>query len=77
VLFIDAARAEVSVLRASRIIPQRMLLFGLPGTIALGFAAGLLIFEGLSMYELAFPTAGRPKKHACWPIAVCAKFVPR
>ncbi len=53
VLFIDAANANVSVLRASRIIPRRMLLFGLPGTIALGFAAGLLLFQGLSMYELA------------------------
>ena len=53
VLFIDAANAEVSVLRTSRLIPRRLLLFGLPGTIALGFAAGLLIFDGLSMYELA------------------------
>lgn len=53
VLFIDAANADVAVLKTSRLIPRRMLLFGLPGTIALSFAAGLLIFDGLSMYELA------------------------
>jgi len=53
VLFIDAANADVSILIANRLIPRRLLLFGLPGTIALGFAVGLLIFDELSMFELA------------------------
>ena len=53
VLFIDAANADVSILKANRLIPRRLLLFGLPGTIALGFAVGLLIFDELSMFELA------------------------
>ena len=53
VLFLDAANADASVLRTSTLIPRRMLLFGLPGVIALGFVAGLLIFDELSMFELA------------------------
>jgi NhaP-type Na+/H+ or K+/H+ antiporter len=53
VLFLDAANADTSVLKASTLIPRRMLLFGLPGVIALGFVAGLLIFDELSMLELA------------------------
>jgi len=53
VLFIDAANADTSVHRTSTLIPRRMLLFGLPGTIALGFVAGWLIFDGLGIYELA------------------------
>ena len=53
VLFIDAANADTSVLRSSTLIPRRMLLFGLPGVIALGFVAGLLIFDELSVFEVA------------------------
>ncbi len=53
VLFLDAANADTSVLRTSTLIPRRMLLFGLPGVIALGFVAGLLIFDELSMFEVA------------------------
>lgn len=53
VLFIDAANADISVLRTSTLIPRRMLLFGLPGVVALGFVAGLLIFDELSLFELA------------------------
>ena len=48
VLFIDAANADISVLETSTLIPRRMLLFGLPGAIALGFVAGLL---DVSVYE--------------------------
>ena len=53
VLFIDAANADLSVVRSSVRIPQRMLLFGLPLTILLGFCFGLLIFDQLPMFELA------------------------
>ena len=53
VLFIDAANADLSVHKASTLVPRRMLLFGLPGTIALGFVAGLLLFDGLGVFELA------------------------
>jgi NhaP-type Na+/H+ or K+/H+ antiporter len=53
VLFIDAANADKSVLKASTLIPRRMLLFGLPGVIALGFVVGLLIFDELGIFEVA------------------------
>jgi len=53
VLFIDAANADLSVHKASTLVPRRMLLFGLPGTIALGFVAGLVLFDSLGVYELA------------------------
>jgi NhaP-type Na+/H+ or K+/H+ antiporter len=53
VLFIDAANADKAVLSASRVIPRRMLLLGLPGTIGLGYLIGLLLFDELGVYELA------------------------
>lgn len=53
VLFIDAANADLSVHKASTLVPRRMLFFGLPGTIALGFVAGLVLFDGLGVFELA------------------------
>lgn len=53
ILFIDAANADLSVLRRSFRIPGRMLVFGLPGVIGLGFIVGMLIFDGLSWAEVA------------------------
>jgi NhaP-type Na+/H+ or K+/H+ antiporter len=53
VLFIDAANADLSVVRRGFRIPQRMLVIGLPLTILLGFGLGLLIFDQLSFFELA------------------------
>jgi len=53
VLFIDAANADLSVVKKSFRIPQRMLIFGLPLTILLGFGAGLLLFDQLPVFELA------------------------
>jgi len=53
VLFTDAANADVRVLRRNLSIPERLLLVGLPLTIALGFAFGVLIFPGLSLLAIA------------------------
>ena len=53
ILFIDAANADTSVFKTSTIIPRRMLLFGLPGVIGLGFVAGMLLFEELGIFEVA------------------------
>ncbi|HMB77614.1 MAG TPA: hypothetical protein VKN76_14535, partial [Kiloniellaceae bacterium] len=47
VLFTDAANANLNVLRLSFRIPERLLFVGLPLTIVLGFAVGLLLFDGL------------------------------
>lgn len=53
ILFLDAANADLSVLRRSFRIPGRMLLFGLPGVIGLGYAFGIVIFDTLSWVEVA------------------------
>ena len=53
VLFIDAANSDLSVVKSGIRIPQRMLIFGLPLTILLGFGAGLILFDQLSMFEVA------------------------
>ena len=53
VLFIDAAGADVKVLGRNVRLPSRMLLVGLPGVIALGAACAWLIFEDLTLFEVA------------------------
>jgi len=53
VLFVDAANADLGVVKRSVRIPQRMLVFGLPLTILSGFGLGYLIFDQLSIFELA------------------------
>jgi NhaP-type Na+/H+ or K+/H+ antiporter len=52
-LFTDAANANLGVLRGHIGIPRRLLVLGLPLTIALGFGAGILLFDGLTMFEIA------------------------
>lgn len=53
VLFTDAANADLRVLKLSFRIPERLLLFGLPLTILLGIAIGALLFDQLSLLEVA------------------------
>lgn len=53
VLYTDAANANLHELKRSFHIPQRLLLIGLPLTIVLGFGAGLLLFDQLSILEIA------------------------
>ncbi len=53
VLFTDAANANLGVLSKSFHIPLRLLLIGLPLTILLGFVAGVLVFDGLTLLEIA------------------------
>ena len=53
VLFIDAANANLGILKVHRGIPQRMLLIGLPGVILLGAALAWLLFGELTFYEVA------------------------
>ena len=52
-LFLDAAMANLGVLRRRWGIPSRMLSIGVPGAIALGFALALLMFPSLTVYEAA------------------------
>jgi NhaP-type Na+/H+ or K+/H+ antiporter len=53
VLFTDASNANLGVLKQSVRIPRRLLLIGLPLTILLGFGAGVLLFGGLTLLEIA------------------------
>ncbi|GIU53218.1 sodium:proton antiporter [Shewanella sp. KT0246] len=53
VLFCDASNSNLSVLKKYISIPTRMLLYGLPGAIALGFLVGYLLFPNLTVYEIA------------------------
>lgn len=53
VLFTDAANANLGVLKFNIGIPRRLLLIGLPLTILLGFGAGVLVFDGLTLLEIA------------------------
>jgi NhaP-type Na+/H+ or K+/H+ antiporter len=53
ILFVDAAHADLRVLRKRFQIPLRMLLLGLPGVIALGFGLALIMFDVLSIFEAA------------------------
>jgi len=53
VLFIDAANADLKIVKRNLRIPGRMLAIGLPLTIALGFGIGLFIFDQLSVFAIA------------------------
>jgi len=53
VLFTDAAGADLGVLRKTWGLPTRLLFLGLPLTILLGFGVGVLIFNDLSLFEVA------------------------
>ena len=53
VLFTDASNANLTVLKQNIRIPRRLLLIGLPLTILLGFGAGVLVFDDLTLFEIA------------------------
>lgn len=53
ILFIDAANANLPVLKNSLRLPWRLLVIGLPLTIALGFGLSTLLFPEWSMVEAA------------------------
>ncbi len=53
VLFVEAADANLDVLKKSFRIPLRLLTIGLPLSIALGFALGVPIFPDLTLLEVA------------------------
>ena len=53
VLFTDAAGADVRVLKNTTGVPARLLLIGLPLTIALGFAFGTVLVEHPSLFAIA------------------------
>lgn len=78
VLFSDAANANLGVLRTSIKLPQRMLLVGLPLTIALGYGAGVMLFDGLGLLEIAIlATMLAPTDAALGKAVVTNEAVPK
>ncbi|MHC4991382.1 MAG: cation:proton antiporter domain-containing protein, partial [Planctomycetota bacterium] len=53
VLFMDAAAADLGVVRQWKRLPVRLLAFGLPLTILLGYGVGELLFVSLTALEVA------------------------
>ena len=53
VLFTDASNANLAVLKRNIRFPRRLLLVGLPLTIILGFGIGVLLFDTLTIFEIA------------------------
>ena len=53
VLFTDATNANLGVLRQHFRIPQRLLLIALPLIILLGYGVGVLMFDDLTLLEIA------------------------
>lgn len=52
-LFTDSANANLNVLRRIEALPVRLLLIGLPLTIAVGLGLGMLLFGDLRFFEVA------------------------
>ena len=53
VLFTDAAKADLGVVRQNLQLPERLLLLGLPLSILLGLGVAWLVFPSLNVLELA------------------------
>ncbi len=56
-LFTDASRIDLAVLRRNKAMPTRLLVFGLPLTIIAGLALGLALLPGLEFWEAAILAA--------------------
>jgi sodium/hydrogen antiporter len=77
VLFTDAAGADIRVLKKTSGLPLRLLLIGLPLTILLGFGAGTLLFDDLSIFAIAvLATMLAPTDAALGKAVVTNKIVP-
>ncbi len=77
VLFTDSSNANLKVLKRNFHIPQRLLLIGLPLTILLGFGVGVLLFDGLTLFEIAIvATMLAPTDAALGKAVVTDKNVP-
>ena len=57
VLFSDAARIDLGILRRNAAVPARLLGIGMPLTIAGGLAAAVVLFDGLNLWEAALVAA--------------------
>lgn len=77
VLFTDAARIDLAEVRRDHVLPTRMLLIGLPLTIAAGMFFALWLFPAFSIWEAALLAALlAPTDAALGQAVVSAKIVP-
>ena len=77
VLFSDASNANFGVLEKNIRLPRRLLLVGLPLTILLGYGVGWVVFDGLSLIEIALlATMLAPTDAALGKAVVTNKAVP-
>jgi sodium/hydrogen antiporter len=77
VLFSDAARIDLRLLRSDHDLPVRMLLIGMPLIIVLGTVAALALPLGLSFWEAALLAAIlAPTDAALGQAVVSSRFVP-
>jgi len=77
VLFTDASKTDLKVLKSNIKLPARLLLIGLPLTIILGIVTGKLIFTQFSWIELALlATVLAPTDAALGEPVVNNKWVP-
>jgi len=77
VLFSDAARIDLKLLRRDHNLPARMLVIGLPLTILAGAAAAILLFPDFSIWEAALLAAVlAPTDAALGQAVVSARAVP-
>jgi NhaP-type Na+/H+ or K+/H+ antiporter len=77
ILFADATRIDVPALRGSVGLPGRLLLIGMPLTIALGTLVGLVIYSDLSLWHAALAaTVLAPTDAALGRAVVSDKAVP-
>lgn len=77
VLFVDAAQADLGVLRRSFRLPQRMLLIAFPLTILLGIGVGVVMFDELALIEIAIlATILAPTDAALGKAVITNKSVP-
>lgn len=77
VLFVEASKADLRVLSKSFRIPQRLILVALPLVILLGFGFGLVLFDELTVLEVAIlATLLAPTDAALGKAVVTNKDVP-
>lgn len=78
VLFADAARIDLGVLRGNSNLPARLLGLGMPLTIGLGIAAGAALLGGIDFWEAAIIAAVlAPTDAALGQAVVSSDLVPR
>jgi NhaP-type Na+/H+ or K+/H+ antiporter len=78
VLFSDAARIDLAVLRENESLPARLLGIGMPLTIGLGLLAGGLLLTGIDFWEAAIIAAVlAPTDAALGQAVVSSDAVPR